>query len=49
MNFKLVSEFEPKGDQPNAIKQLMDGLKKKSLFRHCLVLQVPVKLLQLQM
>ena len=24
--FKLVSEFEPKGDQPNAIKELCEGL-----------------------
>jgi len=26
MDFKLVSEFEPCGDQPEAIKQLVDGL-----------------------
>jgi len=26
--FKLVSEFKPAGDQPKAISQLMDGLKK---------------------
>ena len=26
MDFKLVSEFEPTGDQPEAIKQLVDGL-----------------------
>ena len=25
--FKVVSEFEPKGDQPTAIKELVDGLK----------------------
>ena len=24
--FKLVSEFEPKGDQPRAIEELTDGL-----------------------
>ncbi len=26
MNFKLTSEFEPTGDQPSAIKQLLDGI-----------------------
>ncbi len=26
MKFKVVSEFEPKGDQPNAIKELRQGL-----------------------
>ena len=28
MNFKLVSEFQPTGDQPEAIKQLVEGLDK---------------------
>lgn len=28
MEFKLVSEFKPTGDQPEAIRQLLDGLKK---------------------
>ena len=27
-NFKLVSNFSPEGDQPEAIKRLTDGLKK---------------------
>ena len=27
-NFKLVSNFSPEGDQPEAIKRLADGLKK---------------------
>ncbi|MDC0257892.1 DEAD/DEAH box helicase family protein, partial [Crocinitomicaceae bacterium] len=26
MNFQLVSEFEPTGDQPQAIKELVDGI-----------------------
>ncbi len=26
MNFKIVSDFEPSGDQPNAIEQLVDGI-----------------------
>lgn len=28
MNFKLVSDFQPTGDQPEAIKQLVEGLEK---------------------
>ena len=28
MNFKLVSDFKPTGDQPEAIRQLVDGLKR---------------------
>ena len=28
MNFKLVSDFKPMGDQPEAIRQLVDGLKR---------------------
>ena len=28
MNFKLVSDFQPTGDQPEAIKQLVDGLER---------------------
>ena len=27
MNFKLKSEYSPTGDQPEAIKQLVQGLK----------------------
>ena len=26
--FEVVSEFQPKGDQPNAIKELKEGLDK---------------------
>ena len=26
--FEVVSEFQPKGDQPNAIKELKKGLEK---------------------
>ena len=29
MPFKIVSENKPKGDQPQAIKKLIDGLKKR--------------------
>ncbi len=28
MNFKLVSDFQPTGDQPEAIKQLVDGINR---------------------
>jgi excinuclease ABC subunit B len=29
MDFRLVSEFQPTGDQPEAIRQLVEGLEKK--------------------
>ena len=29
MNFELVSDYKPTGDQPEAIKQLVDGIKQK--------------------
>ncbi|MFC1624327.1 excinuclease ABC subunit UvrB [Candidatus Omnitrophota bacterium] len=32
-NFKLVSSFKPRGDQPQAIDRLMGGLKKKGRFQ----------------
>ncbi len=32
-NFKLESSFKPKGDQPQAIERLLDGLKKKNKFQ----------------
>jgi excinuclease ABC subunit B len=31
--FKLVSDFKPEGDQPDAIKKLIQGLKKKDPFQ----------------
>ena len=27
MDFKLISDFQPTGDQPEAIKQLVEGLE----------------------
>ncbi|MCM2325120.1 MAG: excinuclease ABC subunit UvrB [Candidatus Woesearchaeota archaeon] len=33
MDFKLESSFEPAGDQPKAIKQLVEGLGKKQRFQ----------------
>lgn len=31
--FKLHSEFKPTGDQPQAIKKLVEGLNKKEKFQ----------------
>jgi len=33
MKFKVVSEFTPTGDQPNAIKELVKGLDEKEKFQ----------------
>ena len=33
MSFELVSNFSPKGDQPEAIKQLTNGLVNKEEFQ----------------
>ena len=33
MDFKLISDFQPTGDQPEAIKQLVDGLEKDVPFQ----------------
>ena len=33
MNFKVVSKFTPQGDQPAAIKQLVDGINKGQKFQ----------------
>ncbi len=38
MNFKLVSKFRPAGDQPKAIKQLVEGIKKG--YKHQVLLGV---------
>lgn len=34
--FKLVSEYEPKGDQPEAIQKLVDGLANNISYQHLL-------------
>jgi hypothetical protein len=49
MDFKLVSDFKPKGDQPNAIRLLTEGLKKKPVYRPFLELRDQAKPLQLRM
>lgn len=33
MKFKITSDFEPKGDQPEAIKQLVAGIKNKDKYQ----------------
>jgi excinuclease ABC subunit B len=33
MNFKIVSEYQPTGDQPEAIKQLSEGLRNGTTFQ----------------
>lgn len=33
MKFKVVSEFTPTGDQPNAIKELSDGIKEEEKYQ----------------
>lgn len=33
MNFKLISDFQPTGDQPEAIKQLVEGLNNGTQFQ----------------
>ena len=33
MGFRLVSEFEPSGDQPEAIRQLVEGVRRGDRFQ----------------
>lgn len=33
--FELVSKYKPEGDQPEAIRQLVDGIRAGKRFRHC--------------
>ena len=35
-HFELVSEYQPTGDQPQAIEQLVKGLKRGISLRRCL-------------
>jgi excinuclease UvrABC helicase subunit UvrB len=39
MKFKLVSNFKPKGSQPEAIKQFCEGLQKERSAQTLLVLK----------
>ena len=33
MNFKLVSQFKPTGDQPDAIRQLTEGVERSDRYQ----------------
>ena len=48
-HFELHSEYQPTGDQPQAIKQLVEGFKKGNQFETLLGVQVLERLLQWQM
>ena len=41
--FKIVSEFEPKGDQPEAIRQLVEGVSAQSAIRCCSASPAPAR------
>ena len=45
--FEVVSEFQPKGDQPNAIKELKEGLDKNISHQTLKGITVQVNLQQL--
>lgn len=47
--FELVSKYKPSGDQPQAIKQLVDGVKKGKKAQVLLGATGTGKLLQLRM
>ena len=49
MAFKIVSENKPKGDQPQAIKKLIEGLDKRKQSQVLLGVTGSGKRLQLQM
>ena len=37
-HFELVSQYNPTGDQPQAIKELVEGFKEGNQVRRCLAL-----------
>ena len=47
--FNLVSKYKPSGDQPEAIKKLVDGIMRGRKSKYYLVQLVLVRLLQWQM
>lgn len=49
MPFNIVSDFVPTGDQPTAIKQLVEGLKMETKVKLYLVLLARAKHLPLPM
>ena len=42
-HFELVSEYKPTGDQPEAIKELVEGFKEGNQCQTLLVSPVPVR------
>ncbi len=48
-HFELVSEYNPTGDQPQAIEELVKGFKEEISARHCLVSLALVRHLRWQM
>ena len=42
-HFKLHSEYQPTGDQPQAIEKLVKGFKEGNSSRLCWVSQAPVR------
>jgi len=49
MDFKLISDFQPTGDQPEAINQLVAGLENRVPFQTLLGVTGSAKHLQLPM
>ena len=47
--FELVSKYKPSGDQPEAIKELVEGIKENKNIKFYSELPVLVKLLRLRM
>ena len=43
--FKIVSDYKPSGDQPDAIEKLVEGINKDKNTKSYWVLPVQVKLL----
>ena len=41
--FNIVSEFDPKGDQPEAIRQLVEGVASQSAIRCCSASPAPAR------
>lgn len=42
-HFELVSEYQPTGDQPQAIADLVKGFQEAISLRRCLESQAPVR------
>ena len=47
--FKLHSEYQPTGDQPQAIAELVKGFQEGNQFEPCLALPAPARRLRWRM